>query len=83
MNKLHAEMMAQREDTIEECEIFVDIEGLVHGPCKRKDGTKCSTYMIPKAKWRLDHCPLASHWIDETFKKKAKSRVGQQKQKKH
>ena len=83
MNKLHAEMMVEREIIVKECEIFADIEGLVYGPCKRIDGTKCSVYMIPKSKWRLGHCPLATHWKDETLKKKIKTRVGQQKQKKH
>ena len=80
---LHAEMMANREGIIKQCEIFTDKEGMNYGPCSRIDGVKCSAYMIPRMKWRLGRCPLATHWIDETNKKKTKSRVGQQKQRKH
>ena len=83
MNKLHAQMMADREDVIGACEIFTDKEGTEHGPCKHMDGTKCAAYMLPKMKWRLGNCPLASHLINEGDHTQSKVRVGQQKQHKH
>ena len=73
-----------RKDIIEECEIFTDQEGLCYGPCKHVDGKKCAAYMDPKTKWRLGHCPLASHWKEDTsMSKSVKKRIGQQKQQKH
>ena len=83
MNKLHEQMMADREDVVEACEVFTNTNGTEYGPCERIDGTKCSAYVSPKAKWRLHHCPLATHWINETHKATDKVRVGQQKQSKH
>ena len=83
MNKLHKEMMANREDVVEACKTFVDKEGIDHGSCSRIDGQKCSAYMLPEVKWRLGVCPLATHYIDETIKTGSKVRVGQQKQSKH
>ncbi len=83
MDKLHAQMMKDREDVVDACVIFTDKKGDEHGPCERIDGTKCSAYMLPKAKWRLGRCPLASHWFDEKDQAQSKVRVGQQKQTKH
>jgi len=79
----HKQIMNNRKDVIDECKIFTSQEGKCYGPCKRVDGEKCSAYMYPKIKWRLGHCPLASHWIDEISTFKTKTRIGQQKQTKH
>lgn len=82
---LHDEMMKNRKRIVFPCVMFIDSNGHKHGPCEHIDGTQCSAYMIPESKWKsgmFDHCPLATHWFDETIKSK-KIRVGQQKQKKH
>ena len=74
----------EREDIIKECEVFTDKKGVSYGPCKRIDGKKCSAYMYPKTKWRVGHCPLASHWKEDiSMSKSVKKRIGQQKQQKH
>ena len=47
------------------------------------DGSYCSSYAHPGAKWRVGVCPRATHIEKEIEKEKiSKKRVGQQKQKK-
>jgi len=79
-------MKMERQPVIEACKSFVDSDGTEHGPCNKIDGNLCCVYIKPAVKWRkgfFGHCPLASHYINESMQAKRKVRVGQQKQKKH
>ena len=38
--------------------------------CNRHDGTYCSVYIAPVAKWRNQNCPMATHLIIEKKKDK-------------
>jgi len=40
--------------------------------CGRHDGTYCTVYTIPKAKWRSGNCPMATHLVVEQKKDKKK-----------
>ena len=78
-------MKSERKPVIEACRTFVDSDGEKHGPCVKIEGNLCSVYINPAVKWRagiFNHCPLASHFVNETTHSKRKVRVGQQKQKK-
>ncbi len=58
------------EDVIEKClicerEVIInkDPQMMKKGPCNRINGTKCSAYISPAAKWKLGDCNLATHII--------------------
>ena len=94
------ELRKNREPIVDQCRgIFEKVENLIGEPetltatipkiiCERivdVDGVdKCSSYVSPKAMWRLGRCPLENHLPREDDSKKGiqKVRVGQQKHKK-
>jgi len=47
--------------------------------CKYIRNNYCEVYMYPFAQWRAGKCPKASH-VKHVILRKAKERVGQQKQ---
>jgi len=100
MEKVIEELRKNREPIVDQCRgIFGEVESLLGEPetltetlpknvCERivdVDGIdKCSSYVSPKAMWRLNRCPLENHLPREDTSKKGiqKVRVGQQKHKK-
>jgi hypothetical protein len=59
------------EEVIEKCLIYKrevttgkdKTQMMEKGPCTRINGTKCSAYISPTAKWKLGDCNLATHII--------------------
>lgn len=79
MSRLIDEMRMNREPVIKECREFVfkgknkkgEEVTMTNGPCTRIDGGEvCAAYQKPRMKWRLGHCPLATHIITVEEQKK-------------
>jgi hypothetical protein len=72
--------MSKRTEIVEQCntaalQIINDKEDkdkkiITKVPCKRIEGTVCSTYLYPNAKWRNGSCPFAERVENEALQHK-------------
>jgi len=76
--KLFSSMLKDTTQVVDQCRTPVDEN---RGECTRISDNLCEAYMNPEGKWKMGHCPLATHITLEIEEHKGKKRVGQQKQK--